>query len=652
MSEATTRDNDSESKATVAGPLSGGTNGHESGSAAPMPIAAALRPLDGPYAVDVYGATPMPGELSSGDVAEDDAHAAMHLRAESLARVELFEGLTLEDLEVISENLKFVRVRKGEIICTEGEPSDAMYVIETGQVKVVSDVATERIVLAYLGPGSHFGEMSLLTSEPRSAGVIVSIDAELLKLDKEDFDALLRDHPAIAVTMSRVLAQRLRQTDTQVFERKKYQIVGICGDDGVELAQTITEQVGCPVIILDVLADCSVTPGTATDMSSVRDNVRMLGENVGLFPIALDVCNGQFSEVVSRLLESGFEYALVRLPGAGRDARQLALEIADAVIGVGSDGDWLAQVERHKLWQIHAMTPRNRGRLARRVTRRSVGLALSSGAGHGLAHVGVIKVLEEQGVPIDMVAGTSMGALVGGLLVAGMARDGSGRVGYNAAELRWWAGEMARRGKLRSGWRDSYWDVNLPFLRTGFLRGNTTLRWVRELTHDARFEDLDTPFYVVAAEVNQGREVIINKGSIAEAVRASTAIPGLFSAYKLNGEYLTDGGAVNPVPCSSLAEAGADIIIASNTVPPLEERSHRRARKGNRTPSAVSVLLSVREVSEALVAKLKTQPFDVLITPQLGMWSSFEVEHYKEFIAAGEEAAQEAVEKIRQMVKV
>ncbi len=651
MIEPITQSNKSDADALTSA-ANGSADGPDSKGAA-MPLAAALAPFDGAYAVDVYGDTPTPGVPSISAISAVDAHAALHLRAEELARVELFAGLALPDLEVISERLKFERKRKGEVVCTEGEPSDAMYIIETGQVKVVSDVATERIVLAYLGPGSHFGEMSLLTSEPRSAAVIVSIDAELLKLDKQDFDVLLRDHPAIAVTMSRVLAQRLRQTDTQVFARKKYQIIGICGSDGRELAHTIVQQVGCPVIILDVLADCSVQSPTATDMSEVRSLVQMVDGDVGVFPIALDVCDGQFSEVVSRLLEYEFEYALVRLPGGGKDATQLALDIADVVIMFGGmTAEWLPDLDPHKLWPVHGSNQHNLGRLARRITRRSVGLALSSGAGHGLAHVGVIKVLQEYGVPIDMVSGTSMGALVGALLVSGAARDGSKRVGYNADELGWWAGEMARRGKLSSGWRDSYWDINLPFLARGFLRGNTTLRWVRELTHDARFEDLDTPFYVVAAEVHEGREVVISKGSIAEAVRASTAIPGLFSAYKMNGEYLTDGGVVNPVPCSPLAEAEADIIIASNTVPPLEERAYRRVRKNKGAPSMFNVLLSVREVSEALVARLKTAPYNVLITPKLGMWSSFEVERYKDFIAAGEEAARAEIEKIKLLVKV
>ncbi len=586
-----------------------------------------------------------------GDLGVEDAHAAMHLRASSLSRIDLFSGLSTEELTQIGQQLHFVRKRKSEIVCTEGEPSDSMYIIETGQVRVVSDVETEKIVLAYLGPGSHFGEMGLLTGEARSAGIVVSIDAELLVLTKELFDKLLADYPTIALTVSRVLAQRLRKADTQVFANKKYQIVGLRGTDGLELAKTIVQQVGSPVVILDILADNSIAPNLKLNLENPRQMVSMIADEVGLFPVALHVSDGQFNEAVSRLLDQGgFEYALVRLPSAGREATEAATQAMDAILLVGgTSAAWVSEVAVGKLWRISNASRPNLARMARRITRRSVGLALSSGAGHGLAHIGVIKVLEAAGIPIDLVAGTSMGSLIGALMVAGVPKSDPNRVGLNGEELTTWAGEMARRGNPRTGWR--YWDITLP--RQGILRGHSTTNWVRELTHDARFEDLDIPLYIVAAEVYQGREVILSSGSISDAVRASTSIPGLFVPHFLNGEYLTDGGAVNPVPCSPLDEAGADIIIASNTIPPIEERAYRSVRKKKGTkqaPSIFETVFSMREVSESLVALLKTKPYSVLISPKVGMYNSFEVDKYREFIKAGEEATEAEISRIKTLV--
>src|SRR6478672_6527439 len=144
-----------------------------------------------------------------------DEHLRQHLSPASLQRIELFRGLPVEDLQPLVARLRLLRVPKGTVVCTEGDPSDALYIIETGQVRVVSDIETERLTLATLGPGTQFGEMALLTGEPRSAGVVVTIDAELWVLSKDDFDEVLRSYPSIAVSLSRTLAQRLRAADEQ-----------------------------------------------------------------------------------------------------------------------------------------------------------------------------------------------------------------------------------------------------------------------------------------------------------------------------------------------------------------------------------------------------------------------------------------------------
>src|SRR6185436_12397566 len=123
--------------------------------------------------------------------------------------------------------------------------------------------------------------------------------------------------------------------------------------------------------------------------------------------------------------------------------------------------------------------------------------------------------------------------------------------------------------------KSGLWDprINLPW--NGLIKGNATLKYLDRQFNHATFADTKIPFYVVAADVMSGEEVVFDEGPLAEAVRASVGIIGIFSPYQLNGHYLIDGGAVNPVPASVLAEKGANIIIASSVIPSIEEERAR-----------------------------------------------------------------------------
>ena len=253
-----------------------------------------------------------------------------------------------------------------------------------------------------------------------------------------------------------------------------------------------------------------------------------------------------------------------------------------------------------------------------------MGLALSSGASHGLAHIGVLRVLEQEKIPVDLLAGTSMGAVIGGAFVTG----------HSAAELYDMGKEFVRWSKLSTGWR--IWDFTFP--RSGLIKGHRAKKWIAHWTYGKRFEDLEIPFFIVAAEVVSGRAVVFSEGSIADASRASFSIPGLFDPVLYGDDFLVDGGAVDPVPCQTLQAAGADLIIAANVIPQVEERLYRgvRQRVGpGRPPSILEIYQSQREIMEAQIAVLKMNPYDVLIAPKVGMYSALEANRLDEFVERG-----------------
>jgi len=211
------------------------------------------------------------------------------------------------------------------------------------------------------------------------------------------------------------------------------------------------------------------------------------------------------------------------------------------------------------------------------------GLALSSGAAKGLAHIGVLKALTEKGVSIDMIAGSSMGALVG----ACYAREAE----ITALE------ELI----LKTDWKQllRLADPNVALMFKGFIHGQKVKELLRTIIGDIKFKDLKIPLAVVTTDVNTGEEVIIKEGSVIEAVRASISIPAIFMPVKFKNRFLIDGGIINPVPIKVVKDMGATFVIACNAIPESKKRRGLNSIKKRRSTKAV---LKAQLKSPALIA--------------------------------------------------
>ncbi len=175
--------------------------------------------------------------------------------------------------------------------------------------------------------------------------------------------------------------------------------------------------------------------------------------------------------------------------------------------------------------------------------RARIGLALGSGSARGLAHVGVIRAIEDAGIKVDFIAGTSMGALIGAIHAAG-----------KLDELE----AMFRTFDWKK--TASFFDIVLP--KSGLLDGTKIGELVRTHIHADTIEMLPRPFAAVATDIVSGEEVVIRSGDVIEAVRASISVPGIFTPVRSNGHILVDGGLTNPVPVSVARAMGADFVIA------------------------------------------------------------------------------------------
>jgi NTE family protein len=573
----------------------------------------------------------------------------------SLRRIELFRDLSEEELQRLAPYLSLVRAPKGSSLCKQGESADALYIIETGQVKVVSGEGSQRRVIATLGPGEPFGDLSLLAGGPMPATFQVAIDAELWVLSKSDFDSALRQHPQIAINLCRIMARRLGDLDeqhsygTRTMPIRMVAVVGTLEEVAL-LAHSITEQSGNNVLLMDLID--TGDENSTIDPSDPFHDIISLAEGVDRLAVPIELSSGDFSEAVSHLLLR-YDHLLVRLPTDGADTHYLreALDLCEVIITFGSRPDHWVRTDAPPgtLWVLGTQNEpgytkdkleRERARTARRLTGKLIGLALSSGAAHGLAHIGVLRVLEQEKVPIDLLSGTSMGSVIGSAFVAGHDADDLYRLGK----------EFTGMASLRSGWR--FWDFT--FSRSGIIRGRKAQQWLEGWTGGKHFEDLDIPFFIVAAEVVGGRSVVFNKGPIAAAARASFSMPGLFEPVPHGKDFVVDGGSVDPVPCRPLADAGANIIIACNVIPQVADRLYRPIRRRVRPghpPSIMEVYQSQREVMEAAIALLKMNPYDVLIAPRVGMYSATDANRIDTFVKRGEEAAQAALPQIRELLK-
>ena len=175
--------------------------------------------------------------------------------------------------------------------------------------------------------------------------------------------------------------------------------------------------------------------------------------------------------------------------------------------------------------------------------KQKVGLALGSGSARGLAHIGVIRALEEAGISIDFVSGTSIGALIGSV--------------YTSNKL-----DTLEKVYRDFDWKKIAYFFDVVFPKSGLIDGKKVEDFVRDYVHAKNIEDLLLPFQAVAADINTGEEVILNHGDVIEAVRASISVPGIFTPVRKNDRVLVDGGLVNPVPVSTARSMGADFVIA------------------------------------------------------------------------------------------
>ncbi len=254
---------------------------------------------------------------------------------------------------------------------------------------------------------------------------------------------------------------------------------------------------------------------------------------------------------------------------------------------------------------------------------KKVGLALGGGAARGLSHFGVIKAFQEQGIPIDCIAGTSSGSIVGGLYASGLELD------MMLSEVQ----------KLK--WSDF---VGFRLSRKALFSSKPIERLVRRFVGDMSFKDLKIPFTALATDLLTGEGVHLNRSDIqlAHALRASASFPGVFKPYEFEGRYLIDGGAASNIPVDVVRQMGADVVIAVDVIPhlPLEKMPRHVATIVDR-----GLDLLLHAVSQQIC-----EDADLVLKPVSQYFSSFNIRRVQEMVDLGEAAVMRQLDDIRTLL--
>ncbi|WP_147531899.1 patatin-like phospholipase family protein [Bacillus marasmi] len=253
--------------------------------------------------------------------------------------------------------------------------------------------------------------------------------------------------------------------------------------------------------------------------------------------------------------------------------------------------------------------------------RPKIGLALGSGGARGFAHLGVMKVLKEERIPIDFLSGSSMGALIACFYATGL--------------------DMDQLYKISSAFKRKYYlDFTVP--KMGFVAGKRVKDLIRIFTHGKNIEELNIPVAVVATDLMSGKKVVFTEGPIADAVRASISIPGIFVPEKINGRLLVDGGVVDRIPVSVVKDMGAELVIAVDV-------SH--VKTNTEITSIYDVIMQSIDIMQMELVDHRMVASDIMIRPRVEKYNSRAFTNIEEIINIGEEAARKQIDEIKKRIE-
>ena len=637
------------------------------------------------------------------------ATEGLEARIDLLSGIPLFEGLPESELTEIARQFKEVTLEKGVVVLRQGERGDRFYLLVRGELEVRRTIEGKERLLDHIEPGEIFGEMALLLNEPRNATVRVSRTARLIWLDKASFDRWILASPKVLERMSRTLASRLASQARQADVRRDHRTILVVGEPevpgralvsrtlSVVLRAIASQEVALVRVLAGEARGKSSRPrlghtGLEKTLSSLQPEKAFgasleleftpasLAEGNESLATLLEELERRFDVVVFDLKEPGARSAFEAVSGtvvelvttanerpSEQDAtaryqvvnlknpKSEAIPVNHCFPFVLQNDPDIAHLDvpaaaQYLVDHPHDPVSITLHRLARKILGATVGIALGGGAAFGISHVGVLRVLEEEGIPVDIVAGTSMGSIVGAGYASGIPADR--------------LSELATR---MGSWRNTLYAVmDFTLTRPALLSGEHMADVFDEVEGRAQvFEDLYRPYRAIGADVETGERVSMGTGDIMIAARASAAVPIIWSPVRWQDRILIDGSMVDPVPGEVVRDMGADLIIAVNVVPPLRRgvetvisRWSRRLNQFNPLsrmgdaqdmPNMLDIFMNTIQMMQRELGDYKAIAADARINPDLSDFTWVEFYRPQEITERGVDAARRAIPEIKRL---
>jgi len=573
------------------------------------------------------------------DIPEDTLTVRGNLRV-LLSGLPFFEGLSDPTIAAIAGECEWLSLPGGSTLFEVGEPSDSMYLLLSGCLGSYSPPkgADRRRFLGRVTAGDTAGEMGLVSGRPRMATVVALRDSEMVRLSRESFDRVFRQHPEAMLRIAQLTVMRL-ESSTQHAPRGRA--------PGPRTFTLLPQAIDVDVATFAMeLVEALRPMGSVELVWSVRgaDHTshwfhKIEAANDYVIYVA-DHLPTSWTKLCMRQADSLLLLARAEAPAApwaslaaARDV-QLATQRAEMVLlheGPllrGAAKRWLAAqpgVPHH-----HVRTSADVPRVARLLTGTAVGLVLSGGGARGFAHLGVIRALREHGVPIDMVGGTSIGAIMG------------------AAAAHGWPDEQML-DVFRRTFVDSnpLGDYTLPLV--SLVSGRRVTSRLRREFGDVAIEDLPLPFYCVSANLTSGHAAVHRSGELWRWLRASVAIPGVLPPVMHHGEVFVDGATINNLPVDVMREAGRGVVIGVDVgadrtfttdiedtdAPPFWKLISSLRAKDRKRPNIFQVLWRSGMVNSSVATLARRHQTDLLLQPPLEDVDLLAWRHFDRAINAG-----------------
>ncbi len=498
--------------------------------------------------------------------------AERHLLRREMARLlpEVFRSLDAEALRELSGVFSWLRLDRGETLFVEGGPAEALYVLASGRLQAqVRDGAGGMRVVGEIVPGETVGEMAMITDDRRSA-TVVAMRASVLQLcRREDFLELVKRHPVLSEHVTKVLVQRLKRAnlkETTAEHRLSLAVIPL-GDkvttaDLVEPLASALSSHGS-VLHLNQAGVEERVGHLATSADARLKDIRLLPwfeEQESLHDFVLYEADPAFTSWTRRCVSQADRIVLVADADGRSELSELEEEIETVLSGarppihlvlvhppdrVHPSGTvrWLEPRELKAHHHIRRGRPGDVARVGRLLSGRGVGLVLSGGGARGFAHIGVLTVLDELGIAVDAIGGTSAGAAVGGQYA----------MGRSPMEIR----DAIRRDMVD---HRPFRKYTLPVYSLASRSGVDDM--CRVIAGDLDIADLWIPFFCTSSDLQTGEKVLHVRGPLWKAARASMSLPGIVPPVIEGDRLLVDGGVLDNLPELEMADFCGGRVIA------------------------------------------------------------------------------------------